>query len=335
MIKLCWPLLLLLFLSCQKQVEEDIKGPRGGDFSIPTTRGIFQSQDHRGKVIFLFFGFTHCPQICPLTLSHLHRMVKDLPEEDKSKVEVLFVSVDVKRDTMEVLKERLSQYSSSFWAGTDSEEKLQKIMTQFGATYKLYPGKTPDDLIIDHTTQIFVINQNGVWVNSLKHDASPDELKVAYVRAAGMSPVYAKHRQNRVTPVLAQNPDCDLAKGPCELHGFEMSLSPLPVKAEQSYTIHVKAPVGSELIPEAVDFEGTETNMGFIRPALTTADKQNYSGSFYIPACDLPEMRWRAKLLLTSKDGPKSLFFYFKTLKIPVEPTPLPLKKSPKRSDAY
>ncbi len=335
MMKSLWPLFLLFFISCQKQAEEDIKGPRGGDFSIPTTRGVFQTQAHRGKVLFLFFGFTHCPQICPLTLSHLHRMVKDLPDEDKSKVEVLFVSVDVKRDTLDVLKERLSQYSSSFWAGTDSEANLEKIMKLFGATYKLYPGKTADDLIIDHTTQIFVINQNGVWVNSLKHDASPDELKVAYVRAAGMSPVYAKHRQNRLTPVLGENPNCDLSKGPCELNGFEVSLSPLPIEAEKSYQVHVTAPAGSDLIPEAVDFEGTETNMGYIRPSLSLQEKLHFKGDFYIPACELPEMRWRAKLLLASKDGPNSLFFYFKTYKPLPALAPVPLKKSPKRPDSY
>jgi protein SCO1/2 len=90
-------------------------------------------------------------------------MTKKLTPEEKEKVHVLFVSVDVERDSLDVLKNRLSHYSSNFYGGVDTEENLNTLMGKFGATYSVYRGKTPDETAIDHTTEIFVINDKNGW----------------------------------------------------------------------------------------------------------------------------------------------------------------------------
>jgi protein SCO1/2 len=306
-------LILIILISCQGKETFKLKGPTGGDFSIPTTKGVFKTQDHRNKVLFVFFGFTHCPQVCPKTLSSLHRMTKLLADKEKDKVEILFITVDSKRDTMDVLKKRMKDYSDSFYGAVDSEENLKKIMAQFGASYTIYGSKNPDDMIIDHTTDIFLINEKGEWVRSLKYDSTPEELLANFKSVNKMSPVYAKHRQNRTIDVLAENRECDLGKNPCRLNNYEISLSPLPVTAEKDFTVTVKTLSSQAFIPIEVDLEGVEQNMGYMRPKLASTGFQTFTGHFYIPSCDLPDMHWQARLILGTPEGPKSLNFYFKS----------------------
>ena len=302
---------LLLLFSCQNNQIIELKNPQGGDFSIASTRGIYTTKLHRDKIIFVFFGFTHCPQICPMTLSSLHRMTKLLPEKEREKVEVLFISVDPARDTMAVLKERMKNYSDSFYAGVDTEENLVNLMNKFGASYKVYRGADPSDVIIDHTTDIFLLNGKGEWVKSLKFDSTPEELLRAFQAADSMAPVYAHKLKSRSIEVLEENTNCDLSKGPCQLGDYELSLSPLPIEASKTYSIKVKALTQNAATPTEIDFEGMEQNMGYIRPALTPQDKQTFSASFYIPSCDLPRMNWRAKLILGPSEKPKALIFHF------------------------
>jgi hypothetical protein len=175
-----------------------------------------------------------------------------LSEKEQEKVEIVFISVDVKRDTLEVMKERLAHYSKNFIGGVHSEEKLRNLMAKFGASYTVYAGKDPDDVAIDHTSEVIIINEKGTWVNSLKYDSTPDELFAAYKSD-------------------------NLSK------------------------------------PIEVDFEGIEQNMGYIRPKLMLSDSLTYKGHFYIPSCELPQMQWRARLILQTPKGQKGMNFYFKS----------------------
>lgn len=302
-------------MSCQKNETVQLNTPMGGDFSLPTTKGVFFSENHRGKVIFLFFGFTHCPQICPKTLSQLNLMAKRIPKSERDKVEILFVSVDTKRDNLDVLEKRLSSYSNMFKGASTTEVKLREMMAKFGATYTVYQGKDPDDLAIDHTSDIFVINDKGTWVNSLKYDSTSDELLAAYKSANQMSPVYAKHRQNRTIEVFGDNKECDLSKSVCKIDHYEVSLSPLPIVANKNYTVKVVSHE-NQAEPMEVDFEGIEQNMGYIRPKLMRTDSQTFSGNFYIPTCELPQMQWRARLILKST---KAMNFYFMSSSLATE----------------
>lgn len=310
--KLFLILISLCVISCHKTENIQLNAPMGGDFMIPTTKGFFNSEDHRGKVLFLFFGFTHCPQVCPKTLSHLNLMTKMLSDKEQEKVEIVFISVDVKRDTLEVMKNRLAPYSKNFFGGVHSEEKLRNLMAKFGASYTVYSGNDPDDVAIDHTSEVIIINEKGTWVNSLKYDSTPDELLAGYKSANRMSPIYAKHRQNRVIEILAENKECDLSKTACKLDGYEVSLSPLPIIANQNFTVKVST-TDNQSKPIEVDFEGIDQNMGYIRPALSLTESLAYKGHFYIPSCEVPLMQWRARLILQTPQGPKGMNFYFKS----------------------
>lgn len=295
--------LLLLVSACSKQEFPT-------HFSVPTTTGAFKTEEQRGKNIFLFFGFTQCPHVCPLTLKNLNSFIQMLPEYERKSVEVVFVSVDLERDSMEKLKQRLKSFPPNFHGGMESEANLKKLLEKFGASYNVIKGKDPTDIIIDHTALIFMLNKKSEWVDSLKYDSSPEEILAVYKDIDNKLPVLAHHRQNVVISVLGENKTCDLSKAPCEIEGYKMSLGPLPITSEKEFTVTVEttSPKGK---PQEVDFEGVEKNMGLIRPKLEQVNGNKFKGMFSIPVCELQEMKWRARLILETDGGPKSVIFYF------------------------
>ena len=128
--------------------------------------------DFRGKVVSLFFGFTHCPDICPTHLARQAEVMRQLgPLADQ--VAVLFVSLDPERDTPEALKIYMNAFDPRFIALTGTPEETGKVAKQ----YKVFWQKTPlpDSALvytIDHATHSFVIDQKGRLRLSVPHDMS-------------------------------------------------------------------------------------------------------------------------------------------------------------------
>lgn len=305
--------LLILITGCEKKIEINPAAPQGGDFLIRSTHGEFSTKSQRGKVLFLFFGFAQCPAICPKTLSNLSQMIKSLPESERKKAQVLFITVDPTQDTLNVLKEHLGKFSDQFVGGNTEEKNLKLIMDKFGATFKKYPGAKPGTNTFSHTSDIFVINQSGYLVDRISYDASVVKLLAAFRGAQEKSPLYAKHRSNRLINSIAENKSCDLSVGFCRLEDFEISISPRPLKPENTFKIHVKKMGSTQDYPVEVDIQGVELNMGYIRPTLSEKIKGEYEGEFYLPACELSEMQWKARLILKASNNYEALDFYFKT----------------------
>jgi protein SCO1/2 len=128
--------------------------------------------DFKGKVVSLFFGFTHCPDICPTHLARQAEVMRQLgPQAEK--VAVLFVSLDPERDTPAALKTYMDAFDPRFIALTGSSEQTSKVAKQ----YKIFWQKTPlpDSALvytIDHTTNSFVIDQAGRLRLVVPHEMS-------------------------------------------------------------------------------------------------------------------------------------------------------------------
>jgi len=305
--------LLTSLLGCEKKIEINPAAPQGGDFTIASTHGEFSTKSQRGKVLFLSFGFTQCPAICPRTLSNLSQMIKSLPESERKKVQVLFITVDTVQDTIPVLKEHLGKFSRSFIGGNTDEKNLKSIMDKFGATFKKYPGAKPGTETFSHTTDIFIINQSGHLVDRINFNSSVVKLLATFRGAQEKSPLYAKHRSQRMIKTIAENRACDLAQTDCKIDNFEISLSPRPLKPENTFKVLVKKIGDTKVIPIEVDIQGVELNMGYIRPTLTALKKDEYEGEFFLPACELSEMYWKARLILKASQDYEALDLYFKT----------------------
>ena len=115
-------------------------------------------EDWRGKVVVLFFGFTHCPDVCPTTLADLSQVVKQLgPDADR--VQVLFVTVDPERDTPDVLGKYVGAFDPGFLGLYGDAAATQRTAREFKVYYE--KRKTADGYSVDHSGQTYVIDPQG------------------------------------------------------------------------------------------------------------------------------------------------------------------------------
>lgn len=116
--------------------------------------------DFKGKAVLLFFGFTHCPDVCPTTLARAKLALQQLGS-DASKVQVLFVTVDPERDTLDVLKGYVTAFDPAFVGFTGTPEEVKQVAQDFRVIYQKSAGSGPGDYSVDHSTQTYVYDPQG------------------------------------------------------------------------------------------------------------------------------------------------------------------------------
>ena len=117
--------------------------------------------DLRGKIVMLYFGYTNCPDMCPLTLNNAVRVFRRLGPK-AADIRFLFVTVDPGRDTLSVLKSYLSKFSHTDLVGlrgTDAE--LASVAARMGARYSVHPSRDPEKYAVTHTALTYVFNRDG------------------------------------------------------------------------------------------------------------------------------------------------------------------------------
>jgi protein SCO1/2 len=116
--------------------------------------------DFRGKVLVVFFGFTHCPDVCPTTLAELAKARKLLGPQGE-RVQVVMVTVDPERDTPEVLKQYVTALDPSFVGLTGDPEAIARTAKEFKVFYQKSPGSSPQTYSVDHSSGTFVFDPAG------------------------------------------------------------------------------------------------------------------------------------------------------------------------------
>lgn len=148
----------------------------GGAFSLVDQSGKpFTEKDLTGKPSLVFFGFTHCPDICPTKLFEITQMLDSLGT-DAGKVNVVFITVDPERDTTELL----STYLGSFHAGIRGLTGTEEQVTQAMRGYRAFGRKVPLDgggYTMDHTTFVYLMDKQGQFVSTF--DVARDPAKAA------------------------------------------------------------------------------------------------------------------------------------------------------------
>jgi protein SCO1 len=114
--------------------------------------------DFRGKAVVVFFGFTHCPDVCPTTLADVSQVIKQLGP-DAERVQVLFVTVDPERDTKEVLGKYVTAFDPRFLGLYGDAAATQRAAKEFKVYYE--KRKTGDSYSVDHSGQSYVIDPQG------------------------------------------------------------------------------------------------------------------------------------------------------------------------------
>lgn len=145
--------------------------PIGGPFTLTTQTGAKLSDaDLKGKPFAVFFGFTHCPEVCPTTLWETTEALKALGS-DADKLKVLFISVDPTRDTPEFLARYLQSFDPRIVGLTGSEAEIAAV----GKSYRAYWRKVPTDdgdYTMDHTASIFLMDRDGQFAGTISYGES-------------------------------------------------------------------------------------------------------------------------------------------------------------------
>ena len=117
-------------------------------------------EDFRGKAVVLFFGFTHCPDVCPTTLAETAQVLRALGP-DAEKVQVVFVTVDPERDTREVLAKYVTAFDPRFLGLYGDADATRRTAKDFKIYYEKRAGSTPGSYSMDHSAQTYVIDPQG------------------------------------------------------------------------------------------------------------------------------------------------------------------------------
>lgn len=142
------------------------------DFSVTDHNGAaFTRNNLEGKWSFLFFGYTKCPDICPITLSVLQQFYQ-LPDADRDDIQILFVSVDPQRDSPEQLKSYVTYFNPEFSGLGGSLEEINSITAQLGIAYYHAPEDEEGNYLVDHSASVFLVDPTGqlVGIFSAPHD---------------------------------------------------------------------------------------------------------------------------------------------------------------------
>ena len=131
------------------------------DFALTTEEGkTLKLSDLKGTPVLVFFGFSHCPDICPTTLAQLRRLELNHPR-DLGKTRILVISVDGGRDTPSMLSDWLKPISPTFIGLTGPEKDVHTIAAQFSAAFFKGTAQPDGDYLVDHSSQVFLIDAEG------------------------------------------------------------------------------------------------------------------------------------------------------------------------------
>ena len=119
--------------------------------------------DFKGKAVLIFFGYTQCPDICPVTMGTL-KNVTDILGEDSAKVQVLFVTIDPERDDQEELKSYVPYFGESFIGLTGTPEEIDKVADDYNVFYTKEEVDSESGYLMGHGSSVYLIDPKGKFV---------------------------------------------------------------------------------------------------------------------------------------------------------------------------
>lgn len=155
-----------------------ITGPSavGGPFRLVDQDGrAVTEQDLKGRPTLVFFGFTHCPDVCPTTLFEVSEVLEKLGP-DAEKVNAVFITVDPERDTPELLRNYVPAFDPAFVGLYGDAAATQRVAKEFKVLYRKVPGSTPDTYTMDHSAGMFVFDPQGRLRLYVGHGTAADAL---------------------------------------------------------------------------------------------------------------------------------------------------------------
>jgi protein SCO1/2 len=149
----------------------------GGDFTLTSDGGQVSLEDFRGKIVPIYFGFTHCPDVCITSLSSIAAGLETMTEEERSQIQPLFISIDPERDD----PARVGEYARFFYPGmiglTGSLEDVTKVAKSHFVIFEKVPLEDSDmGYTMDHSSIFYVVGRDGVIRSLIQHGETPEQI---------------------------------------------------------------------------------------------------------------------------------------------------------------
>ena len=147
------------------------------DFELAATDGQpFRLSDVEGAIVLIYFGYTFCPDVCPLTMADVRKALADL--EGRENIHVIFISVDPERDTPELLERYVKAFGPDFIGLTDDFEKTQEVMKAYGAFAE--KEEVPDSAaryLVSHTARLYLVTPRRELLLTYPFGFEPEDLR--------------------------------------------------------------------------------------------------------------------------------------------------------------
>ncbi len=170
-------IMLPIFLSVKNKEDNYVASFKGSSFSLKdVNNNPINEKSFEGPLTALFFGFTHCPDVCPMTLNKLDIIIDRL-EKDNKKLQVVFISIDPERDTPEAMRDYINSFNNKFIGITGKPEKIFLLSQSWGIiSQKIF--SEDGQYAVDHSSPVILL-KNGKFVARLTHkDNIKQSLKI-------------------------------------------------------------------------------------------------------------------------------------------------------------
>ena len=170
-------IMLPIILSVQDKKDEYVASVTGSSFSLKdVNNNTITEKSFEGPATALFFGFTNCPDVCPMTLNKLTLILDELKKEKKT-LKVFFISIDPERDTPNVMKSYLSSFENTIVGITGESEKIFVLSKSWGIkSQKIFSDS--GNYTVDHSSPVLLL-KNGKYTDRITHhDNIEESLKI-------------------------------------------------------------------------------------------------------------------------------------------------------------
>ena len=168
-------LMLPVFLSIKEQKDDMVASFKGSEFSLKdVNENTITEKSFEGPLTAIFFGFTNCPDICPMTLYNLDLVLNELDVNKKNKFKVFFVSIDPERDTPDIIKIYLDGFDNEIFGITGDPKKVFLLSQSWGVlSEKIF--NEDGSYLINHSSSVLLL-KDGKYLDRLSHHAKYEDM---------------------------------------------------------------------------------------------------------------------------------------------------------------